>query len=200
MQPWFFTPSRRPHLRAVFSGKRIRTNRQPVATQGFSDLSLLCHKGIPSPQGWWNKMSQSASSRTWWVMPPLSPQRNIPMCWTMKSARPSTEWAVSCREQRNQRGTRHSREDFFWQKNRTATKLQQSKLHWKPPGIYSLLLHIFLTSEKIPTATNLREKNGKRKPAKRLAMRVFGCGERIWTSDLRVMSPTSYRTAPPRGI
>ena len=27
----------------------------------------------------------------------------------------------------------------------------------------------------------------------------FGCGERIRTSDLRVMSPTSYQTAPPRG-
>ena len=26
------------------------------------------------------------------------------------------------------------------------------------------------------------------------------CGGRIWTYDLRVMSPTSYRTAPPRGI
>lgn len=26
----------------------------------------------------------------------------------------------------------------------------------------------------------------------------FGCGGRIWTCDLRVMSPTSYRTAPPR--
>ena len=24
------------------------------------------------------------------------------------------------------------------------------------------------------------------------------CGDRIWTCDLRVMSPTSYRTAPPR--
>ena len=27
-----------------------------------------------------------------------------------------------------------------------------------------------------------------------------GCGGRIWTYDLRVMSPTSYRTAPPRDI
>ena len=26
----------------------------------------------------------------------------------------------------------------------------------------------------------------------------LGCGDRIWTCDLRVMSPTSYRTAPPR--
>ena len=25
-----------------------------------------------------------------------------------------------------------------------------------------------------------------------------GCGDRIWTYDLRVMSPTSYRAAPPR--
>ena len=25
-----------------------------------------------------------------------------------------------------------------------------------------------------------------------------GCGDRIWTCDLWVMSPTSYRTAPPR--
>ena len=30
--------------------------------------------------------------------------------------------------------------------------------------------------------------------------RPLGCGERIWTSDLWVMSPTSYRTAPPRDI
>ncbi len=29
---------------------------------------------------------------------------------------------------------------------------------------------------------------------------LIGGGERIWTSDLRVMSPTSYRTAPPRDI
>ena len=26
----------------------------------------------------------------------------------------------------------------------------------------------------------------------------FGCGGRIWTDDLRVMSPTSYQAAPPR--
>ena len=26
----------------------------------------------------------------------------------------------------------------------------------------------------------------------------LGCGDRIWTYDLRVMSPTSYRAAPPR--
>ena len=26
----------------------------------------------------------------------------------------------------------------------------------------------------------------------------LGCGDRIWTCDLWVMSPTSYRTAPPR--
>ena len=26
------------------------------------------------------------------------------------------------------------------------------------------------------------------------------CGDRIWTYDLRVMSPTSYQTAPPRDI
>ena len=30
--------------------------------------------------------------------------------------------------------------------------------------------------------------------------RNYGCGSRIWTSDLRVMSPTSYQTAPSRGI
>ena len=30
--------------------------------------------------------------------------------------------------------------------------------------------------------------------------RPFGCGRRIWTNDLRVMSPTSYRTAPSRDI
>ena len=28
----------------------------------------------------------------------------------------------------------------------------------------------------------------------------IGCGKRIWTSDLRVMSPTSYQTAPSRDI
>ena len=28
----------------------------------------------------------------------------------------------------------------------------------------------------------------------------FGCGKRIWTSDLWVMSPTSYRAAPSRDI
>ena len=28
----------------------------------------------------------------------------------------------------------------------------------------------------------------------------YGCGGRIWTDGLRVMSPTSYRTAPPRDI
>ena len=27
---------------------------------------------------------------------------------------------------------------------------------------------------------------------------MIGCGERIWTSDLQVMSLTSYQTAPPR--
>ena len=28
----------------------------------------------------------------------------------------------------------------------------------------------------------------------------FGCGDRIWTCDLWVMSPTSYLAAPPRAI
>ena len=28
----------------------------------------------------------------------------------------------------------------------------------------------------------------------------LGCGRRIWTTDLRVMSPTSYQTAPSRDI
>ena len=32
----------------------------------------------------------------------------------------------------------------------------------------------------------------------RLKMYVFGCGGRIWTCDLQVMSLTSYQTAPPR--
>ena len=27
---------------------------------------------------------------------------------------------------------------------------------------------------------------------------VIGCGGRIWTDGLRVMSPTSYQAAPPR--
>ena len=47
----FSPPPLDPVLEPFFSGKRIRTNRQPVATQGFSDLSLLCHKGIRS-QSW----------------------------------------------------------------------------------------------------------------------------------------------------
>ena len=29
-------------------------------------------------------------------------------------------------------------------------------------------------------------------------LRKVGSGDRIWTYDLRVMSPTSYQTAPPR--
>ena len=29
-------------------------------------------------------------------------------------------------------------------------------------------------------------------------LNYFGCGSRIWTYDLRVMSPTSYQTAPSR--
>ena len=29
---------------------------------------------------------------------------------------------------------------------------------------------------------------------------LIGSGGQIWTDDLRVMSPTSYRTAPPRAI
>ena len=48
---WYFISSRRPHLRAVFSGKRIGTNHKPIVPQWVSDLSLLCHKGIPTP--WW---------------------------------------------------------------------------------------------------------------------------------------------------
>ncbi len=31
-------------------------------------------------------------------------------------------------------------------------------------------------------------------------MQIFGCGGRIWTYDLQVMSLTSYRAAPPRDI
>ena len=37
-------------------------------------------------------------------------------------------------------------------------------------------------------------------PLDRLARRTIGSGDRIRTYDLRVMSPTSYRTAPPRGL
>ena len=44
--PGFSSPLVDPVLGPFFSGKRIRTNRQLLATQGFSDLSLLCHKGI----------------------------------------------------------------------------------------------------------------------------------------------------------
>ena len=29
---------------------------------------------------------------------------------------------------------------------------------------------------------------------------IFGCGSRIWTYDLRVMSPTSYQAAPSRDV
>ena len=34
----------------------------------------------------------------------------------------------------------------------------------------------------------------------RYTTRPFGCGNRIWTYDLRVMSPTSYRTALSRDV
>ena len=33
-----------------------------------------------------------------------------------------------------------------------------------------------------------------------LIIGLFGCGSQIWTDDLRVMSPTSYRAAPSRDI
>ena len=46
VQPCFIPPLYTPILGAVFRGKRIRTNRQPVAMQGFSDLSLLYRMGI----------------------------------------------------------------------------------------------------------------------------------------------------------
>ena len=41
-----------------------------------------------------------------------------------------------------------------------------------------------------------------RKPLKPKDLRTFsyGCGGRIWTYDLRVMSPTSYQAAPLRDI
>ena len=35
-------------------------------------------------------------------------------------------------------------------------------------------------------------------PQSKIQNRVNGCGDRIWTCDLWVMSPTSYQTAPPR--
>ena len=42
----------------------------------------------------------------------------------------------------------------------------------------------------------------KKKNGKTLAVKPFlsGCGSRIWTDDLRVMSPTSYRAALSRDI
>ena len=42
----------------------------------------------------------------------------------------------------------------------------------------------------------------KQKRLGTLRFQVFpsGCGSRIWTDDLRVMSPTSYRTALSRDI
>ena len=43
--PCFFTPSPDPHLEDHFLGKRIRTNRQPIANTRYLDLSLLRHKG-----------------------------------------------------------------------------------------------------------------------------------------------------------
>lgn len=45
VQPCFSTSFPDPHFEGVFSGKRIRANRQPVENTGFSDLSLLCHEG-----------------------------------------------------------------------------------------------------------------------------------------------------------
>ncbi len=44
-----------------------------------------------------------------------------------------------------------------------------------------------------------RKKRKRRKGLRRLGFRD-GCGGRIWTSDLWVMSPTSYLTAPPRDV
>ena len=81
VHPCFFTPFPYLRLGGIFSGKRIRTNRQPVANQGFSDLSLLCHKGTPSPR--WR------SSREW------TPRRS-PASWgTTAQASPWTPTPTS---------------------------------------------------------------------------------------------------------
>ena len=40
----------------------------------------------------------------------------------------------------------------------------------------------------------------KRKKQPTMSIAFYGCGRRIWTTDLRVMSPTSYQTAPSRVI
>ena len=65
---------------------------------------------------------------------------------------------------------------------------------------YQSILHLCLPTKK----------SGSKKPGNGWCAWVFsgasipfgkyGCGGRIWTDGLRVMSPTSYRTAPPRDI
>ena len=95
MQPSFITPLRSPQFRAFFSGKRIRTNRQPVAPQGFSDLSLLCHKGTPS-QSWHSRTAWTSKlyPPCWATTPQGSPWTPTPMSPPRCRPKPPTQSAV----------------------------------------------------------------------------------------------------------
>ena len=50
---------------------------------------------------------------------------------------------------------------------------------------------------QVPFFIILRLKNGEKHPFKRTSAFLGGCGERIRTNDLRVMSPTSYQLLYP---
>ena len=106
VQPSFFAPFHRPDFRAVFCGKRIKTNRQPLANQGLSDLSLLCHKGTPSPR-WHCRMAwTSKPCPRCWAISPLD-LRWIPTptsqtgCRSRRRRRSEISWRWQCREASN---------------------------------------------------------------------------------------------------
>ena len=97
VQPSFFAPFHRPDFRAVFCGKRIKTNRQPLANQGLSDLSLLCHKGIPSVRICSGRASTSRVCSTSWDTPaPASPWMSTPTRTTTPSSTPLIRSQPTC--------------------------------------------------------------------------------------------------------
>lgn len=92
VQLCFITPSPEPRFEGFFSGKRIKTNRQPFAIQGFSGLSLLYRKGTPLRH--WR-------SKTAWT------SRPCPVCWaTTQQASRWTHIHMLPLRQRKKRQTR----------------------------------------------------------------------------------------------
>ena len=96
---------------------------------------------------------------------------------------------------------RMSRNQFIWILNKYQNG-GSSGNRTSDTGIFSPLLYRLSYEAKWRSQrdSNPRSSAWQADVLTSCTMRPNGCGRRIWTYDLWVMSPTSYRTAPSRDI